>query len=334
MVKDMNSRMDKYDYEPIENMSRSVRNKKIYNSIDFDDLSKIKTNNNVSIISDADKAIDIEKIKRYINANSVDSEKEEKRKRLSLELPKEEKEEVVRKEQRDYDVNTVLERARDKREIDYETERHRKLNSTQYDILKNLKIEENDLEESNISDEKDAKLNTEEKTIVDLIQTISINSKNNKNESDDLLQDLIGDNENTMVLPSIENNANKEVLKETLLDITQDLEKIIQPVTDLTEELVIEKEKLKDITSIDRKNSDVETMDNIDTNEEQTTEIEKSFFTNSMSFSKKDFEGFEDLEKDVKKSNVFVKIIIALIIIMLLGTIFIILNYVLDLKII
>ena len=41
----------------------------------------------------------------------------------------------------------------------------------------------------------------------------------------------------------------------------------------------------------------------------------------------------EDLENNMKKSSFFTKIAIFLIILMLLGTIFIILNYVLDLKI-
>ena len=76
----MNSRMEKYGDEPIENMSRSARNRKIYSSIDFDDISSIRTNNNVSIISDAEKEIDIEKIKKYIN--SINEEKIEKRKRI------------------------------------------------------------------------------------------------------------------------------------------------------------------------------------------------------------------------------------------------------------
>ena len=62
----MNSRMEKYEDEHMENMSRAARNKKIYSSLDFDDLSRIKTNDNVSVISDAEKEIDIEKIKNYI----------------------------------------------------------------------------------------------------------------------------------------------------------------------------------------------------------------------------------------------------------------------------
>lgn len=322
----MNSRMEKYGDEPIENMSRSARNRKIYSSIDFDDISSIRTNNNVSVISDAEKEIDIEKIKKYIN--SINEEKIEKRKRISLELPQEEHEEITNEEERDYDINSVLERARDKRTTDYEVDRHRKLNSTQYDILKNIKIKDDTEHEINTIDKTDD-LNTQEKTIVDLIQTISINSKNSK---DDLLQDLISNNENTVVMAPINEDTNKEALKEELENMTQDLERIKQPLNDLTQDLILEKEKLKDLSMLTDKIDEEENEEENDSNT-TTSEIEKSFFTNSTSFSKKDFEGFEDLEKDMKKSSAFTKIAIFLIILMLLGTIFIILNYVLDLKI-
>lgn len=322
----MNSRMEKYGDEPIENMSRSARNRKIYSSIDFDDISSIRTNNNVSVISDAEKEIDIEKIKKYIN--SINEEKIEKRKRISLELPQEEHEEIKKEEERDYDINSVLERARDKRTTDYEVDRHRKLNSTQYDILKNIKIKDDTEHEIDTTDKKDD-LNTQEKTIVDLIQTISINSKNSK---DDLLQDLISNNENTVVMAPINEDTNKEALKEELENMTQDLERIKQPLNDLTQDLILEKEKLKDLSMLTDKIDEEENEEENDSNT-TTSQIEKSFFTNSTSFSKKDFEGFEDLEKDMKKSSAFTKIAIFLIILMLLGTIFIILNYVLDLKI-
>lgn len=322
----MNSRMEKYGDEPIENMSRSARNRKIYSSIDFDDISSIRTNNNVSIISDAEKEIDIEKIKKYIN--SINEEKIEKRKRISLELPQEEHEEITKEEERDYDINSVLERARDKRTTDYEVDRHRKLNSTQYDILKNIKIKDDTEHEIDNTDKTDD-LNTQEKTIVDLIQTISINSKNSK---DDLLQDLISNNENTVVMAPINEDTNKEALKEELENMTQDLERIKQPLNDLTQDLILEKEKLKDLSMLTNKIDEEENEEENDSNT-TTSQIEKSFFTNSTSFSKKDFEGFEDLEKDMKKSSAFTKIAIFLIILMLLGTIFIILNYVLDLKI-
>ena len=121
----MNSRMEKYENVSLDNMSRTKRNQQIYNSTDMSELSRIKTNTNVSVISNAPKEIDIEKIKNYINA--MNDETEEKRKRVSLELPKEEEVVVERKEEKDYDINSVLARARGNREVDYEEDRHRKL---------------------------------------------------------------------------------------------------------------------------------------------------------------------------------------------------------------
>ncbi|UKI57758.1 MAG: hypothetical protein L6V81_10770 [Clostridium sp.] len=59
---------------------------------------------------------------------------------------------------------------------------------------------------------------------------------------------------------------------------------------------------------------------------------DKSFYTNSLSFNKTDFEGFEDLEKKSKKGNVFAKIAITLIILMLLATIFLIFELLIRLE--
>ena len=165
--------------------------------------------------------------------------------------------------------------------------------------------------------------------------TIVIYSNKEKSEETDLFQDLIGNNENTMVMAPISEDTNKETLKEELESMTQDLERIKQPINDLTQDLILEKEKLKKLSPEEINNRDIDYEDTTrsKTEEFENSQIEKSFFTNSMSFSKKDFEGFEDLENNMKKSSFFTKIAIFLIILMLLGTIFIILNYVLDLKI-
>ena len=133
--------MEKYDKSYIEEeFSRTKRNEHIYNSTDMSELSRIKTNNNVSIISDGGKTIDLEKIKKYID-NLNDNEEEDKR-RVSLELPKTEEITIVKREEKDYDINSVLEKARENQETDYEENRHRKLNNTQIDILKSIKIKE------------------------------------------------------------------------------------------------------------------------------------------------------------------------------------------------
>ncbi len=110
--------MERYDSNNVDgSMSRIKRNQSIYNSSEISDMSRVSTNSNVSIISDAEKEIDLDKIRNYLYNNE---ERENEKRRISLELPPEEEITVTRQEQKDYDINTVLERARDKRDIDYE----------------------------------------------------------------------------------------------------------------------------------------------------------------------------------------------------------------------
>ncbi|MCI7083464.1 MAG: hypothetical protein MR938_01965 [Tenericutes bacterium] len=317
----MSSRMEKYENSSLNNMSRTKRNQDIYNVTDMNELSRIKTNTNVSIISDASKEIDIEKIKKYIE--NMNENEEEHKKRISIELPEEKEEVQQEKVEKDYDINSVLERARDSRETDYELERHRKLNSNGYDILKSIKIKETDEDKTEPIDE----LNTQEKTIVELIQNIQNKNdskpKSIKEDTEDLFGELMGKNENTIVMAPIEDDEkNKENIKEALLDITKELEKIEEPVNH-TDSLSLKNE--------DNEKNDEENSESVEYQEKTDSVVaDKSFYTNSLSFNKTDFEGFEDLEKNQKKGNLFTKIAITLIILMLLATIFIILNFLLD----
>jgi len=338
------SRMEKYEKE-YENMSRTKKNQTIYNSSDMSGLSRFKTNTNVSVISDAEKEIDIDKIKNYLkNLNNEDGES---RRRVSLELPKEEPEVVERKEEKDYDVNLVLERARGNRTVDYEENRHRKINNsqTQIDILKNIKIREQEQQEADedITGPID-ELNTEEKTIVELIQDIQKKDGNKK----DLFEDLMGDEDQETVVMGM---ADKEKeLRDTLLSITQDLESAKIPDNEFTQEINIEKEDIKN--NVEDEDTDIKELADIAKLEEEIGEseseeepeeesddtspkistIDKSFYTNSMTFNKSDFEGFEDLENST--SSTFSKVAIVIIVIMLILTVLLILNFVLDWNII
>ena len=335
--------MEKYEENSLQSMSRVKKNQSIYTNTDMSELSRIRTNNNVSVISDNTKGIDIEKIKRYVYSNE---DLDENRKRISIELPPEDKVVVTRKEEKTYDINSVLETARDKREVDYAEDRHRKLNSTQIDILKRIKIKEE--QQAAIDDDITGpidELNTEEKTLVGLIKNIQINSKNNSKKAD-LLDELMGDSEHTNVIPPMSDNQiqDSESLKKELIEITQDLESIKMPDTDFTQEINLEKEMLKNNDNeeeMKKINSDLEKLedenDDSDGDESDKPRIEKidnSFYTNSSLFDKSDFEGFQEIEKEAKKGSVFGKIVMVLIILMLLATIFLILNYILDWNII
>ncbi len=332
--------MEKYEENSLQSMSRVKKNQSIYTNTDMSELSRIRTNNNVSVISDNTKGIDIEKIKRYVYSNE---DLDENRKRISLELPPEEKVVVTRKEEKTYDINSVLETARDKREVDYAEDRHRKLNNTQIDILKRIKIKEE--QQAAIDDDITGpidELNTEEKTLVGLIKNIQINSKNNSKKAD-LLDELMGDSEHTNVIPPMSDSQiqDSESLKKELIEITQDLESIKMPDTDFTQEINLEKEMLKKSDSKEENkkiNSDLEELEDDDSDDEddkpRIEKIDNSFYTNSSLFDKSDFEGFQEIEKEAKKGSVFGKIIMVLIILMLLATIFLILNYILDWNII
>lgn len=320
--------MEKYENDSLESMSRTRRNQDIYNVTDMSEISRIKTNTNVSVISDASKEIDIDKIKKYIE--NMDDKSEEHKKRISIEIPDEPEQTIIKKEEKDYDINSVLERARDRRETDYELERHRKLNSNGYEILKNIKIKE---EQDDDKLEPIDELNTQEKTIVELIQNIQ--NKNQvpqenapKEETEDLFGELMGKNENTVVMAPInEDEKNKENIKEALLNITQDLEAIKEPLSELTKTIITEKN-----TNLQENDERDDTENTKDDN--GISVADKSFYTNSLAFNKTDFEGFEDLEKNQKKGGTFAKIAIVLIILMLLATAFLILNFLLDWNII
>ena len=58
---------------------------------------------------------------------------------------------------------------------------------------------------------------------------------------------------------------------------------------------------------------------------------ENTFFTNSMTFGKEDFEGFDELEKSVKKNSVVSTILIIILIISIAITLVIMANYVFNL---
>ena len=285
--------MEKYENYSTESMSRTSRNKHIYSSSDLNELSRIKTNTNVSVISDAGKTINLDKIINYLESNNESND--DKYKRVSLELPKEEEVIIVRKEEKDYDIKSVLERAKENREVDYEIDRHRKINNTQIDILKSIKIREK-IKDDDVMPSLD-ELNTEEKTLVDLIQNIQGGSKSNKKEKD-LFDDLMGDPGDTAVL------GQKDELKEMLISMTQNLEEIKEPESDFTQEMNLEKLK---VMKEDFDDEEYEIEEDEDNDEPVIKEVDKSFYTSSIMFDKNDFEGLEDLEKECKKSSFYIR---------------------------
>ena len=157
----MDTRMNKYDNK---SFSRVAKNEELYKEINDASLDNFSVRSNATVIGNQDPEIDIEKIKKILDTKYNNAPK---RKSIRIDIPEEE-EEVDTEPTKEYDLNVVLEKAKDELPETYEEARAKKLRNTQFDILNNLHIEEDQEEEEPSKAEED---------LMELINTISINEK-------------------------------------------------------------------------------------------------------------------------------------------------------------
>lgn len=289
--------MERYNYlneEENNSPSRVSKNSVLYDEVKASELTRVNNNSNVKIIEQTGKTIDLEKIKKYIKDNSDTN----KARRKVISLPEENNSTPVKvEENKVYDINSVLEKARENRSVEYSSERYRQVRSNEYDILNKIKMYEEPDSEEEVTDD----LNTDERTIVDLINTVTVH-KGDVN----LLEELMagGDTTGPISEEQSKNDITNEISEyiENKKSVVLDKDSLVE---DKTEELVNLKEKID--------------------------EMDKSFYTNSMTFNKDDFESFDELEKSVKKSSIFKTLLIIILIISIIASLVIIGNYVFEL---
>lgn len=188
----MKSRVEKYYEENNSNIQkRTTRNSNLYKEINNSELTNFNVTNNVKVIGENDSNyVNIDRLKEILDKNYKEASK-----RSKVKLAETQEEEIIEMEKtKEYDINAILEKAREEKEIDYEKERLKKIRDTQYDILKNLDIDEP--KTGKIADSK-----TKEE-LLSLINTITENElQKTKLDLDplDILSDLKGD-ENTVVM--------------------------------------------------------------------------------------------------------------------------------------
>jgi len=205
----------KYDTDN-PTLSRVNRNEDLYKEINKSEIDNFNLRSNATVIGNQANEIDVEKIKKILDNRY--NETAPKRKSIKIEPIVEEPivEEATTKE---YDLNLVLEKAKDDKEENYVEERNKKIRDTQFDILKTLNVEE---------EKKSEEKNEEEQNLLELINTITLNETKNKTDVDvalDLFEDLKGD-ENTEIYEGLTNNVEK--------------------VKDEKEEKILEKEHIKE----------------------------------------------------------------------------------------
>lgn len=203
-----NSRLDKYSDD--KKMSRVTRNEELYKEIKDSELDGYNIRSNATVIGNQEPEIDIEKIKKILDTKYNEAPK---RKSIRVEPKHEENSIIDDVPTKEYDLNIILEKAKDEKPETYEEARAKKLRNTQYDILNNLNIGDNDEDYSVENNIEKPEINKAEEDLMELINTITINEakvkeeaiKNEKDEVDPLniLEDLKGSG-NTAVYDKIE----------------------------------------------------------------------------------------------------------------------------------
>lgn len=270
----MSSRMDKYNTmrnTVNENYnsdvysaygSRSRKNEELYHEMTHDELEEINLASNAHIIGENEKNIDVERIKQLLEKKY--HEEPRKSRVLLKEQDDEEYEEEKKEETKEYNINAIIEKAKQEKEIDYERERLKKVRDTQYDILRGLSL--NDKEE----EKEESKVTSNKDDLVNLINTITEQELTREMNPLDILTDLKG-NDDTVVLDGIKEEIDKKLEETTNKPIENSL-----------------KGDLK-------------------------RDIDKTFYTNSVSFSKSDFDDFNDLKEDVETNKVLIRVLVIII---------------------
>lgn len=323
----MQSRMDKYydgEVEETISSSRVKRNEKLYKEVSNLELEDFDLNSNVSVIGNNTDNININDIK-----NILDKKYHEHPRKKSfgdtkeMQLP-----EIHLDETREYDINSILEKAKEKKEVNYEEDRLKKIRNTQYDILKSLDIieDEEEIEDNDSKEHRDDKApvvadSENEKKLHDLIDTITAKEMI-ENESKlevtgemdplDILSDLRGDDESTKVMGMLSeeleaaDSENERIIKGNTLGIEKEPVVVNDEKTE-TEEISLDKEK---------KNK----------KDGKITNIDNSFVGNTTTFTQSDFDDFNDLKEDMHITKIIIRILIFTIIIIFIVALVVLAN--------
>jgi len=295
-------RMDRYNEENNNKISRIDRNKNLYQ--DFS-MNAIYTN-----ITDVTNSNAYEINPNTNNTHTTREAYQQLKEFQNVEIPKEKKElEDVnylyqRKENKVYDINSVLENARKNREDKDELDEKRKLKNNAYNILsgKNRKELEKYREER-----KKRAATPEEEGIRELIDK-TLEGEIDKETTVDLLADLMATN----VLDVVDGSGEIEKVT-TTHEITKVDGEEVEEKLKVTTEKVEPKEKSNALSDT----SDITTEASIKEEQKIDKVKDPDFYTRSMDLSDKDFEMSDDFKED--KVPLGLKIVIFILIVIIVG---------------
>lgn len=205
----MNSRVDKYYDETQSANTRASRNKELYKEISKTELSGYEVRSNATILGDNQGNINVEKIKSILDTHYNDAPK---RKSIRVDIPEEEPPKKIF-ETKEYDINIIIDKAKEDKIENYSEDRVKKLRDTQYDILNNLEIKKEDYIEDYEDDDNNNKKPEASKELENLINTITLKERDIKQANQDtdpldIFEDLKG-SDNTAILDGLQEKTEK-----------------------------------------------------------------------------------------------------------------------------
>lgn len=216
----MQSRMDKYNSDLTQVKSRTQKNKDLYESVRNSSLTNFDVNSNVSVIDNQADVIDVNRIKKMLDTRYSDSQP----KRRSIEIPDYEEPRMQEPlvDTKEYDINAILAKAKQGKNVDYNKERLKKVRETQLEILEGL-----DLELKKIDDSKNNKRKQDEENLMNLINTITaleLQNKNKSKEESEALDLLDLDDDEEVTEEVIEETKEPEVQEQSKVELSQEIE--------------------------------------------------------------------------------------------------------------
>ena len=346
--------------------SRLQRNQDLYKEVSSLEIEGFDLNSNSTVLDVNASDIDLEDIKEQLEEKYHENPKNKSFGDTDeINLPK-----INLDETREYDINAILAKAKEEKEINYEEDRHRKVN----DVLKDIeeytqKVKESREEDDELSKTGMSKENEEE--LRELIDTINakelIESEGSlevTGEMDplDLLSDLKGDDDNTIVMgqldeetiasydPEKTNSVTEELTEEELEQLSELGKDSIFDTDEIDENLTEENEVVEDETKTEENEiitDESPTEENTFLEDTVTTEIVKekkkkkdkkkkkkaeldnldnSFIGETTTFNQEDFDEFDDLKEDMKITKVIIKILIIIIVLVFIAGLIILAN--------
>ena len=181
----MSSRMEKYELDTSNIPRRTERNRVLYESNEVDDYNKFDINSNISVLKNNAREIDVDQIRDILDKKYRDNMP----KRKSIDIPEYEEPVIeVDEDTKEYDINSVLSKAKEERTIDYDTMRLNKTAKTD-DLVEKI----------NEKYGHDKKYSSEEEELKELINTITnLELKSQKQDAD-----LLGLSDDTTVIEDV-----------------------------------------------------------------------------------------------------------------------------------